>query len=345
MDISAFICDLLYEHDCIIIPGFGGFICAYKPSVIDTANNTISPPSKSISFNINLQSNDGLLINYIAQRNNISFQTAQEIVQTWSLSAKSLLKSDRELTLKHIGIFTVTQSGNIEFAPNDTINYLKSSFGLKVIEAAPIVRQAQIELAELPEIRTISYKKKSGVWRIAAALLLIGAISGLAGMMWAGVDIKPLNLNEASVANFMGHIYNPDRTVALKTIPIPVQADAANNTALNNNSNAQPTVATTETAAPISTVKTETVTATSQNIVSQTQPGNYYVITGVFAEEKNVEAAKTRIRQKFPDVALLVERSNHLTRVGYVAGTNYTEAKNELTKAQEENPAFWLLKK
>jgi len=48
MDISSYISELLFEHDCVIIPNFGGFICNYKPADIHPIQNTVSPPAKAI---------------------------------------------------------------------------------------------------------------------------------------------------------------------------------------------------------------------------------------------------------------------------------------------------------
>ena len=61
MELSGYIGDLLQKHNCVIVPEFGGFIANYKSAVIDTVNNRINPPSKSVLFNPNLVNNDGLL--------------------------------------------------------------------------------------------------------------------------------------------------------------------------------------------------------------------------------------------------------------------------------------------
>ncbi|NLA48282.1 MAG: hypothetical protein GX876_02335, partial [Bacteroidales bacterium] len=61
MDITSFIRELLFSHDCVIVPGFGGFVGNYAPARIDRATSTFYPPSKQISFNRNLRNNDGLL--------------------------------------------------------------------------------------------------------------------------------------------------------------------------------------------------------------------------------------------------------------------------------------------
>ena len=43
--------NLFYEHDCIIIPEFGGFILNYESAYLNQKNNSFIPPRKTISFN------------------------------------------------------------------------------------------------------------------------------------------------------------------------------------------------------------------------------------------------------------------------------------------------------
>ncbi len=66
MDVTAFIRELLFGHDCVIVPGFGGFIGNYTPARIDKRTGTFYPPVKQISFNRNLNHNDGLLVGKIS---------------------------------------------------------------------------------------------------------------------------------------------------------------------------------------------------------------------------------------------------------------------------------------
>ena len=66
MQLSPYIKDLLYRYECVIIPGFGAFLANYTSATIDADSSTFYPPGKTISFNIQLQTNDGLLANYVA---------------------------------------------------------------------------------------------------------------------------------------------------------------------------------------------------------------------------------------------------------------------------------------
>ena len=70
--ISKYISELLFLHDCVIIPQFGGFVGNNKSAVLNETTGIITPPSKEILFNLNLQTNDGLLINHISKSEGIS---------------------------------------------------------------------------------------------------------------------------------------------------------------------------------------------------------------------------------------------------------------------------------
>ena len=207
MDISSYISELLFEHDCVIIPNFGGFICNYKPADIHPIQNTISPPGKAVSFNRNLQSNDGLLINHVAKTLGVSFDAAAELVGNWVTSSKHLLKKKEDLFLKKIGKFSNDFEGNLQFAPSEEVNYLKTSFGLRTITVEPIIRHKQIDYTE-----KFKYETKSAttnprrVWSIAASVLLVVCLVALAELMWMGAEIKPTHTDQAGICSLITHL-------------------------------------------------------------------------------------------------------------------------------------------
>ncbi len=346
MDISTFISDLLLEHDCVIIPGFGGFICNYKPADLHPILHTVSPPSKAISFNRNLKSNDGLLINFIAERGNVSFTEAAEVVSTWVKSSMSLINKGEDVLLRKIGKLHHDIESNLLFEPDETTNYLKSSFGLRTITVEPIMRGKVIDFTEKfqQETKHVTENKKS--WRIAAMVLLLAGIATIAQLMWTGVEIKRLNLDEANVFSFMNRIFKAEEP-EIKPLPVEITAPVV----------AQDTVVV-ENAEPANSepVPTQNNSIASEPEVSNAEPvqeensfsassHTYYVMIGAFAEEKNIEAAKLRLQQRFPDSVILIEKGKRLTKLGFSAGNNFCQAKAQLESAQEEDSSYWLMKK
>ena len=53
--ISTYISELLFLHDCVIIPQFGGFVEIINQAVLNETTGIITPPSKEILFNLNLK--------------------------------------------------------------------------------------------------------------------------------------------------------------------------------------------------------------------------------------------------------------------------------------------------
>jgi hypothetical protein len=76
MQLTKHISYLLYRYDCVTVPGFGAFLGTPASAELDTDNETIYPPTKQISFNAQLQSNDGLLANAIAVEQQTSYEQA-----------------------------------------------------------------------------------------------------------------------------------------------------------------------------------------------------------------------------------------------------------------------------
>ncbi len=346
MDISTFISNLLLEHDCVVIPGFGGFICNYKPAEIHPILHTVSPPSKAISFNRNLKSNDGLLINFIAESGKVSFVEAAEVVNTWVRSSMSLLKKNEEVLLRKIGKLHYDIENNLLFEPDESTNYLKSSFGLRTLAVEPIMRGKVIDFTEKfqQETKQVATNKKS--WRMASMILLLAGIATLAQLMWTGVEIKRLNLDEANVFSFVNRIFKAEEP-EIKPLPVEVTMPVVvTDTAIGEN--AVPISSATVTdqnnsTEPQTEVK-NAVPVQAENSLSAS-PHTYYIMIGAFAEEKNIEAAKQRLQQKFPDSVILVERGKRLTKLGFSAGANFYQAKAQLESAQEEDASYWLLKK
>jgi hypothetical protein len=54
MDLSAHIYHLLYRHDCVVIPGFGGLVGTYKKVEFNPHAGYIMPARKTVAFNQNL---------------------------------------------------------------------------------------------------------------------------------------------------------------------------------------------------------------------------------------------------------------------------------------------------
>jgi len=138
MDITAFIRELLFSHDCVIVPGFGGFIGNYTPARIDKSTSTFHPPVKQISFNRNLNHNDGLLVGKISESAKINYGDARNLVEEYVASVRKKLEKGEKVLFDNIGSFLNNQEGNIQFEPDTSVNYHLDSFGLESFNFQPL---------------------------------------------------------------------------------------------------------------------------------------------------------------------------------------------------------------
>lgn len=139
MMLANYISDLLYRHDCVIVPNFGGFITNRIGAKINNYTHTFYPPTKQVGFNNHLTHNDGLLVNYVAKAEKISFDSALTTINKEVLSWKEQLKSNK-VEISSVGNLSLNKENQIVFEPNTTINYLTESFGLSSFESSVIAK-------------------------------------------------------------------------------------------------------------------------------------------------------------------------------------------------------------
>jgi len=236
MALEDCICQLLYRHNCLIIPGFGGFIGNFEPASIDLTTGIFEQPYKKIIFSVELSQNDGMLIEHITKQHNISSEDALEIITDAIKKYRTALKTQDFITIDRIGKFYY-ENKKLLFKQDTTVNYLhlKDSapciltFTPKIKEEKPLVQVILPTIPEPPKIleelnvrpEEISIKKKEGkyskYYRLACIMLLTMALLG-------GVCFKLGELNERKLITSINRSYyfSPDSVYrTLSRIPKP----------------------------------------------------------------------------------------------------------------------------
>ena len=142
MIIANYISDLLYRYDCVIIPDFGGFVANRVGAQVNNFTHTFSPPTKQITFNGLLKHNDGLLANYIASSENISFEKASTAISLSVIRWQNELQS-KAVKIENLGSLSLNENKKIVFEPTTHVNYLTDSFGLTAFKSPAIPRYKQ----------------------------------------------------------------------------------------------------------------------------------------------------------------------------------------------------------
>ncbi len=167
--IENYIVELLYEQECVIIPGFGGFVVNYHPAFYDAKKNVFYPPKRKVGFNIQLKTNDGLLYNYLVRRENISFNEAREKVACFVETIDSRLKKKETVVIPNLGTFIFKH--RLVFLPDKEANFFADAYGLDAVMVSSLKKEAVSvpNRVTIPVTATATNYRK---WLVAASFLL-----------------------------------------------------------------------------------------------------------------------------------------------------------------------------
>ncbi|MCF6170874.1 MAG: SPOR domain-containing protein [Bacteroidales bacterium] len=191
MNISESISELLYEYECVVLPDFGGFITNDKPARWNRLTHQFDPPYKEVLFNVQLKANDGLLVNYLAEKGLKSYKAARQELAGFVNECRSELASGKRVAFPQIGTLSLDKSGHVVFEQDYQTNYNPDAFGLNSLVSPAIKRTSSEEKIKglvLPATKTTkrpdrkpgrsSEEKKSGRRKTAYRFPLT-----IAGMM------------------------------------------------------------------------------------------------------------------------------------------------------------------
>lgn len=180
LDLGHYIVHLLLTHDCVIVPGFGGFVSNYQDATHDESTHTFAPPSKMIVFNSSLSHNDGLLINCVAEQLGIDYDEAEQQVRQNVDEAWLILERGDIFKLEGIGSFSYNDNSALSFEPHLTENLLTDSYGLFAFRFPPLSYQSnQGTVINNDNIRKMPVIDTKKVLRYAAIVIPLAALIGL----------------------------------------------------------------------------------------------------------------------------------------------------------------------
>lgn len=142
---------LLLEHDCVIVPGFGGFIASHEKAQFDnSAESMFLPPYRTIGFNQQLQMNDGLLVQSYMSAYDASYPAACLQMEKEVDCMIDELDSRGVYELEGVGVLTKSMNQSISFSSAESGILTPSlyglySFGIKSLE--DILKEEEINKA------------------------------------------------------------------------------------------------------------------------------------------------------------------------------------------------------
>lgn len=331
-DINAYIRELLFGHDCVIVPGFGAFIGNFSPASIDRGEGLFYPPSKKITFNRHLTTNDGLLIGHISARKGIGYGESRDIVADYAEVLRRRIAGGDQVTLDHIGTFSTNREGTLIFEPDSDANYLLTSYGLDSYHRRPVadfdIRKRVLEIHEKPSLRQPSVRRLLTRAAVIIPLLVAMALVPFNNKIFKG-KVAESSLNPLATAELE---FNRAQIISEKVKTDPgIVSDSGSAVTPAVSTEAEVTVA--------PAVKEE-----PEPVFVPAKPAfRYMLVTGSFQTEANAltMVEKLRSRGYSPEVAA---GPNGYLRVSAVTFESFTEAKDALASLITAFPETWVCK-
>ncbi|MBU2938098.1 SPOR domain-containing protein [Lacinutrix sp. C3R15] len=311
MRLEIYISDLLYRYDCVTVPGFGSFLTQRVSAKLHESTNAFYPPKKVLSFNEQIQKNDGLLAHYIADVEKIPFEVAVKKIEKRVKSLKSYLTEGETLTFDNIGDLSFNSEGKMLFEPSYHLNYLTDAFGLNQLVSPVIKREVYKEEVEaiekvIPIAVTTEKRKARPYLKYAAIALLALTVGGLVSSNYYVNKIKTHNQLAQEEANTQLESKIQEATFIIDN-PLP---------------------------------------AVTLNVTVNKQIGKYHIIAGAFREEANSDKTVQQLKSQGYNARKIGVNKYGLHQVVYSSHSDRLEALQTLRDIKNtHNRDAWLLVK
>jgi len=335
MNLEKYIAELLSEHDCVIIPGFGGFIGNYTHARVHPVHHTFFPPYKKLLFNINLKQNDGLLATRISFLEGISYEMAMEEIVGKVEKWREQLREQKVLQIDPIGKLTRSGEGNIQFEQDQSINFLSESYGLASF-VSPVIHRAGVQ-EKIGKKISRYIEAPEGRKRMLPKPLKWAAILALPIGMAAYMGITNFNTIRNLKIDYSGWFYSSPATTNVKSnLPPKTLAIHISPPAVKEKKPA-PVQEILSTPAPATT-------AEAKKVISQPAGQPFAVIVGAFKIRENADNLVSNLRVKGFDALILDTTRTGLFRVSIGTFSSRDQALEQLaTVRSKEFSSAWLL--
>ena len=360
IELAQHIETLLLENDCVIVPGFGGFVAHYSLATRVKEENIFLPPTRTIGFNPQLKLNDGVLVQSYMSAYDTSFADASRIVEKEVNEFIGLLHEEGKAHLDNIGEIHYNIYGNYEFVPYDYKITTPSLYGLDSFEIHELSALQQKEKVLIPtypekEKKTFEISINRAYLRNAAAMIAAIVLFFAFSTPVENTDVQKNNYAQLLPSELFEQIEK--QSVAIT--PVYVKNDAAqqakkfsaSSASTKTSSAKKHTTDKAKTSKPIAVREVKVVkqeTAAPAPAVKSQESANhpFHIIVAGGISLKDAEAIATQLKSKgFADAKAL--NTDDKVRVSISSFNNRDEATKQLLELRknETYKNAWLLAK
>lgn len=159
IELSRHIESLMLNHDCVIVPGLGGFVTQYVPARRVDDEQLFLPPCRSVGFNPQLNLNDGLLVQSYMQAYDTNYPETIKLINDAVAQLKKELQEQGEYELSGIGKLTLGIGDKYNFIPCEAGVLSPELYGLDAV-TTPRITDFKEDVAQPKGDNKLNNKKK-----------------------------------------------------------------------------------------------------------------------------------------------------------------------------------------
>ena len=353
IELSRHIESLMLKHDCVIVPGLGGFVTQYVPARRIDDEQLFLPPCRSVGFNPQLSINDGLLVQSYMQAYDTNYPETVKLIDDAVQQLKDKLREDGEYELSGIGRLTLGIGGKYDFTPYESGVLSPELYGLDAVTVPTIAQKRKEEEKEDNVInkakKKVNVKRTEKNYTISINRELVNYVAAaIVAVFFYCLWATPLNNTPQSEQQTASVVYeqlfnqnaNANKTTSISK-PCNAQPIATPTTTTND------TVATAVSNAQIPTAQPKTE-AMQENATQQTttiNKGNYTLVLASAIEESNAIIYTAKLKKEGMSDAAPYKKGK-MVRVVYGCYPTESAAQEALHK-MHKHQAFadaWVMK-
>lgn len=311
---------LLLQHDCVVLPTFGGFITHYEEAAAQ-ADGSIAPPRRTVRFNQELTTDDGLLQHAYMTAYDADYVSAQKQMLLDIAQLRDELSLRGSCLIDGIGRLSIDLAGKVAFEALEAGIATPHLYALESISIEPVEgllrkRELEKQLQQTTIVPIVSAgqddqtvaehsdtKGDSVIVRIPRRWVDIGAAAAAAAILFCLVSLPSLHRADSAA----------EQTIVAGASPVAVT-----------------------TARPQTPV-----------VVKEKEPAKEYtIVLACQVSERNANLYMQHLAEKgFTDSRF--DTSGNFPRILYSAYTDETEATNALRQLRTEASEFrqaWVTK-
>ena len=128
-DVLKVLPGMFWDHDCVMLPGLGGFVCNPRSAWYDEAKRQIVPPSRDVLFNPRLTTNDGVVANELMAKHGLAYGEALKAVESVVDHVLAGLDKGETVEMPGLGKLYREEDQQLRFMADVEFEQMLQSFG------------------------------------------------------------------------------------------------------------------------------------------------------------------------------------------------------------------------